>query len=95
MPQEFIFVLGILFIVVGVPVICGTLIKLAKVVRGDRLNEPKIRRKDTNPNMSTTDDETRLIQEIHRSMNRLESRIDALETIVIQSETSRTTTHHD
>jgi hypothetical protein len=94
MPEAFIFVLGILFITVGIPVICGTLIKLAKVVRGDRVDEPKNARSDSASSMSSSE-ETQLIQEIHRSMNRLESRIDSLETIVIQSEPKRTSSPHE
>jgi hypothetical protein len=93
MPAEMIPVL-IVFIVIGVPVICGTLIKLAKIMRGDPVDEPKSRRHGREVKMDTAE-ETRLIQEIHRGLGRLESRLDALETIVLQGEPKPSATRHD
>lgn len=81
------------FFAVGVPVICFTLITLAKIMRGDDF-ETKSRRKssDSNPTKNPGD-ETRLIQEIHRGLTRLESRIEALETIVIEQDKNKKSTH--
>lgn len=92
----FLIPISIVFIVVGIPVICGTLVKLAKIVRGDPMDEPKHSRTPKSSSTSTsTTDETRLIQEIHRSMSRLESRIDSIETIVLQGEPSKVPPRHD
>lgn len=88
MPPEMIPIL-IVFIVVGIPVICGTLIKLAKIMRGDPVDEPKASRSRKSGDASAPVDEARLIQEIHRGLTRLESRLDALETIVLQNETKK------
>lgn len=95
MPTEFLFVLGILLIVVGIPVICGTLVKLAKIMRGESVDEKPSRKAGPADIKMDTAEETRLIQEIHRGLNRLESRLDSLETIVLQSEPKKTSTRHE
>lgn len=58
----------IVFIVVGLPVICGTIISLAKMNREGASKSPSA-------------EEAALIQEMHHSLERLERRIEALETI--------------
>lgn len=93
MPPELIPVL-IVFTVIGIPVICGTLVKLAKIMRGDEPEERRSRRDTKNHPMSSAD-ETELIQQIHQSLNRLESRIESIETIVLDSETKKPTAHHE
>lgn len=91
--NPFIFVLALVSIVVGIPVICGTLVKLAKIMRGEPVDEPRRRKSD--PPGHAAGDETRLIQEIHRGLTRLESRLDSLETIVLQNESKRTPSAHE
>lgn len=59
-------------ITVGLPVICGTLIILAFLF----LNATRSRKSDT-----VSEDDTRILQEMHQSLLRMEKRIDALETI--------------
>ncbi|MEX0322546.1 MAG: hypothetical protein AB3N63_10335 [Puniceicoccaceae bacterium] len=77
MPPEYLVPIFIVFIVVGLPVLSATLIKLAKIIKG----EPEKISKDFT---GTSDkEEAELVQDIHRLVTRLEKRIDALETIVI------------
>lgn len=61
-------------ITVGLPIVCGTLICLVKILRG---GGGKKRRQ-------TEAEEARLIQQIHRDVTRLESRIESIETIVME-----------
>tara|TARA_B110000438_G_scaffold302250_2_gene359389 strand:+ start:300 stop:548 length:249 start_codon:yes stop_codon:yes gene_type:complete len=82
MPGELIPVL-IVFIVVGIPIICGTLLKLAKLLIGDDGSGRGLRAR--NKSKADLDEETRLIQEMHQSLSRLGS----LETIVLQNERKR------
>ncbi|MEO0794419.1 MAG: phage-shock protein [Verrucomicrobiota bacterium] len=64
------------FFVIGLPIICGTAIAIVAILKGS-----SSKKKD-----SLDEDETLLLQEIHAGMARLEKRIDALETIVIENE---------
>lgn len=70
--------IAIVFIVVGIPVICKTALKIAHVMSDKR-----------NAGGSSNPEETRVMQELNRTLSRLESRIEALETIVVERETSR------
>lgn len=86
MPRELIPIL-IVFIVVGLPIICGTLVKLAKIMRGDSADgksTPRSRKKG-----NAEPDEVELLQQMHRSLTRLEERIDSLETIVLNAESHK------
>ncbi|MDD4349618.1 MAG: hypothetical protein PHF70_10965 [Opitutales bacterium] len=67
----------IVLIVIGLPVICGTLIVLTLLI----LNAMKKQKAG-----SPSPDETRIIQELHQSLLRLEKRIDALETIYFEND---------
>jgi len=60
------------FIVVGIPVICGTAIAIAAILKG----------KSDDGELSS--DETKTLQEIHQGLSRMEKRIEALESIVIE-----------
>jgi hypothetical protein len=63
----------IVLIVVGLPVMGGVLIKLAKIVKGEGSSESR----------STNDaDDAQILQDMHQMLNRLEKRIDAIETII-------------
>lgn len=65
----------IVFIVIGLPILCVTgLIMLLVLRKGNRSSDTLNR------------SETKLIQELHQGLNRLESRIEALETILIETE---------
>lgn len=66
-----------LLIVIGLPVLCATVIVLALVFKGGKSRK----------HHQLDADEALMIQEMHQSLNRLESRIDALETILIERET--------
>ena len=69
----------ITLIVIGLPVICVTVIILVAILKS---GGGKTR-------MKTDAEETRLMQELNRDMNRLEDRIEALETIIIEHERSK------
>jgi len=64
----------ILFIVVGLPVTCLTWIVKMRV-------DGSLRR-----NKKVDADETKIIQEIYRGLNKMEDRIDTLETILLEQE---------
>jgi hypothetical protein len=81
MPPEYLVPIFIVFIVVGLPVLGATLIKLAKIIKG----EPTSCGKD---NGRSSHEEAEIVQDIHQLVSRLEKRIDALETIVLDK-TSR------
>jgi phage shock protein B len=74
MDSAFIFVLLILFIVVGLPVTCLTWIVKMRVDGSPRRNK------------KVDADETKIIQEIYRGLNKMEDRIDTLETILLEQE---------
>ena len=76
MPDELISVL-IVFIVVGLPILGVTLIKLAKIIRGDAGSRGR---------SGTGAEETEMLQEINRTLSNLEKRIDSLETIVLDKD---------
>lgn len=78
MPPEFLVPVLIVFIVVGLPILSMTLIKLARIIKG----EPGSSKSGKG---GVSQDETELIQDIHRTLTRLEKRIDSLETIVLDS----------
>lgn len=68
----------IVLIVVGIPVVCATLIKLAKIIKGEPYS------KSTAAKGLSASDEARLLQDLNASLSRLEQRIDSLETLVLQ-----------
>jgi phage shock protein B len=70
----------IVFIVVGLPVMAATLIKLAKIMKGESGGSGS-------DNPGSGREEAALMQEIHRSLSRLEKRIEDLETIVLEKPT--------
>ncbi len=67
----------VVFIVIGLPVIGVFMLALAKILKGDG--------KSSRGGLSETE-ETRLIQDIHRSLSKLEERIDTLETVILDRE---------
>lgn len=62
----------IVLIVVGLPIMGGVLIKLAKIVKGDSSDKPR---------GSSSAEDAEIMQDMHRTLTRLEQRIEALETI--------------
>ena len=82
MPPEFLVPVLIVFIVVGLPIMSATLIKLAKIMKGESGNSDK-------KHTGSSREEAEIMQEIHRSLSRLEKRIDSLETIVLENPQSK------
>ena len=80
MPPEYLVPIFIVFIVVGLPVMSATLIKLAKIIKGEPAEDGG-RRRANNP--EPVRQEAEIVQEINQLVTRLEKRIDALETIVL------------
>jgi len=78
MPYEYLVPIIIVFIVVGLPVMSATLIKLARIMKG----EDGGRQRHNRPHSDR--EEAEIMQDIHRTVTRLEKRIDALETIVLE-----------
>lgn len=73
------FVLAILFIVVGIPVICNTLVKL--------IHGPKELRKDKRDRMNRQEKEkmdrdSEMLEEIYYGLKDLGKRVENLETIM-------------
>jgi hypothetical protein len=76
-PQSF--VLGILFIVIGIPVISSTIINLVhgpKEVRKDR------KRKYREEKQDRSDEDSRMLEEIYHGLSDLGKRVKNLETIL-------------
>jgi phage shock protein B len=67
----------VLFIAIGFPVACWTVIRLVTILKGGGKKERK-----------ATAEETRMIQELHSSMEKLEDRIESLETILVHKKTN-------
>jgi len=76
MPEEIVAIV-VVAICVGLPVLSFTLIKLAKIIKGEGETGLKGR-------ASSEAEDADLIQSLHRGLNRLEKRIDAIETIIIE-----------
>lgn len=78
MSNPFNFVLGILFIVIGIPILSNTIITL--------IHGPKETRKDrkfkSNNDNSTTRDDSKMLEEIYHGLSDLGKRIKNLETIL-------------
>lgn len=70
-----------LIAIVGLLVICGTIVLVASMLRGERFSERR----------GTDAEETRMIQELNQSLNRLEQRIEAIETIVVDANSRKET----
>lgn len=74
MPSQYIFVLGILFIVVGIPVISGSILSYHK--QNNEFKKSKGSELDK--------EETAMLNDLHRGLERMEKRIQALETILME-----------
>jgi len=68
----------IVFIIFGIPSICITLVVMLAMLRGRN-------RKSSN----NDEDDTRIIQQMNRTLNDLEDRIETLETILIDREKAK------
>ncbi len=69
-----------IFLSIGLPIICGTLLMLSIPLTIIYLQRSK---------RQTSQEDTQLLQEMHQSLMRMEKRIDALETIYFESETKK------
>lgn len=68
---DFIVPVAFFAIAIGLPILCGTIIALAKIIKGgDRKNQTL-----------ANSEEVRMLRDIHNGLERLERRIEALETI--------------
>ncbi len=74
MESPFIFVLALAFIVIGLPVICGSLLSYHK--QKDKMNAARGNELDK--------EETELLNDLHKGLERMEKRIEALETIIME-----------
>ena len=73
--MEAISIVGLLFIapVIALAVICGTVLLAIRIIKGDSARGGQRREVD----------EAKMIQEIHQGLSRMEERIEALETIML------------
>ncbi|KAB1442925.1 phage-shock protein [Pseudodesulfovibrio senegalensis] len=62
-----------LFILAGVVLVGAVLVGVVKAFR-------------SSPRQSSSEEETRMIQEMYNAMNRMESRVESLETILLERE---------
>lgn len=85
-----LFPLLVIFIVIGLPVLSATIISLAKILRDGSGGGTRSRHRN-----GDTPDEAELMQELHRGLTRLESRLDSLETIVLAGERSEKKAAHN
>ncbi|MGY8694201.1 MAG: hypothetical protein ACKVGW_08385 [Verrucomicrobiia bacterium] len=75
MPSEYVLTLGILVIVVGLPVLFAFVLKLNK-----QKHEQK-----TSKGVDLDQEETKILNDLHRGLERMEKRIEALETIIMEN----------
>ena len=71
----------VVFIVIALPliIVAGTILLAIKIIKGGASSkDPKAQA-----------DEARVIQEIYQGLSRMEERVEALETILIEKENSR------
>jgi len=66
-----------LLLLVGLSVACGTLVILALLLRNGGQRR------------SATGEETRMIQQMHQGLSKLEKRIESLETILLEKPSGR------
>jgi len=70
MAEDVLLPIIIVFIVIGIPVLCGTAIAMKKM--------------GANSKSSKTDaEEAKIMQELHKGLTKMEKRIESLETIII------------
>lgn len=84
MTPEFLVPVLIVFIVIGLPIMSVTLIKLAKIMKGDSGGGS-----GSKASATSSREEAEIMQEIHQTVSRLEKRIDSLETIVLDNTQSK------
>ena len=72
--MSYVVILEAIFMFVALPVLCLTAIIVAAILRLGKNRKPE------------QAGETRLIQEMHRGLETLESRIESLETIILEHE---------
>ena len=73
--METISIVGLLFIapVIALAVICGTILLAIRIIKGDSARGGQKREAD----------EAKMIQEIYQGLSRMEERVEALETILL------------
>ncbi len=73
--MEAISIVGLLFIapVIALAVICGTILLAIRIIKGD----------SARGGQKAEADEAKMIQEIYQGLSRIEERVEALETILL------------
>lgn len=73
--MESISIVGLVFIapVIALAVICGTILLAIRIIKGDSARGGQKREAD----------EAKMIQEIYQGLSRMEERVEALETILL------------
>jgi phage shock protein B len=74
-----------MFSFVIVCIVFGSIVALAALICGTILIIVKSRR-DHGPRGGLDQEETKIVQEVYRSLERMEARIEALETILAESQ---------
>lgn len=79
--MEFIFVVAIIFggLVLGLVVLGSTILMAIKILKGDLSKQGQ----------RLQSDEVRVLQELHQGLERMERRMEALETIVFDQDRGR------
>jgi len=84
--MEFFFVLGIVALLVPVlAIIIGGIIIVMKLIGGSR----------SGTDLRQQAEETQMIQDMHRSLSRMEERVEAMETILVGAPTVARKAEHD
>lgn len=65
------------FVIAGLVVICGFILLMTRILRGPSSDRPAV---------TSDPDETQMIQEIYQGLSRMEKRVDALETLLLDAD---------
>lgn len=68
---------SIVLIVIALPLVCGTLILLALILKPGR---------GSKTNSMLDHEESQLMQELHQGLSKMEKRIESLETLLLDQE---------
>lgn len=74
MNGEHVFVLLIIAMVIGIPVVCSTVLKIVK----------QFHERENNMSAKLDDEEAQILHDLHKGLDRMEKRIASLETIIME-----------
>lgn len=83
--MDYFYPLIAIIIVIGLPIICGTLIAMVAILKKGSSSTKKKSKSET--------EETMMIQEFYQSLTKMESRIESLETILLERERRKGARH--